>query len=68
MNKDLEETSEVYKLWLRQLLKPIINDKSLKQNYLKFNIIKKFILKGVTNSHNIPLFIEDLFNPSLLHA
>ncbi len=24
--------------------------------------------KGITNSQNIPLFIEDFFNPSLLHA
>lgn len=64
----VEETSEVYRLWLKHLMKPITEKTKIKEKYLKYNIIKKFIAKGITNSANLAIFYEDIFHSSLLHV
>ncbi len=53
---------------MKHLLKPLGDKTKVKEKYLKYNVAKRFMLKGILSSGNLPIFTEDIFQVSLLHS
>ncbi len=53
---------------MKHLLKPLGEKTKVKEKYLKFNVAKRFMLKGILSSGNLSIFTEDIFQVTLLHS